>query len=351
MSTGLLDEITRSLAPDPQLTLRAPHAGDEQALRAAHAQLTAEDFDFALAELDGSPGDLDRALDQYAREAAGTDLPPGRVRAEFLLAEVDGEVVGRTSIRYALTPVLLEVGGHVGYAVLPRHRRRGYATAILRASLDRLAADGTDRALVVCDSDNVGSRRTILAAGGVLEDVRADHERYWIDLATATVRPLTGDDQPLLWRALGEAFAWREGEQARPEQLAEPHIAHYAEGFGRPGDTGAVAFEAGRPVGAGWVRLLPQQDPGYGFVAPDIPELTLAVMPGQRGRGLGGGLLDAVLDQARAAGHRAVSLSVEDGNTAARRLYERAGFRPVGRVGNSDTMVREVGGAALRSPA
>ena len=340
-SPDLLPEITRALSPAPQVTLHLPTAADEHALRSAHAELAREDFDFALAELDGSDGDVDRALAKYEREARGADLPPGRVRAEFLLAEYEGEVVGRTSIRYALTSFLLQLGGHIGYAVVPRFRRRGLATAILRASLDRLAADGTTQALVTCSADNEGSRRTIRAAGGILEDVRDEHERYWIDLASPTLRAVTTSDQQLLWRVLGEAFSWREGDQARAEQIAAPQIAHYAAHFGRPGDVGTVAFQGGREAGAAWLRLLPSEDPGYGFVASDIPELTLAVLPGLRGAGLGGRLLDAVLAQARAAGFRGVSLSVEDGNVAARRLYERAGFVPVGRVGNSDTMLRE----------
>jgi hypothetical protein len=33
------------------------------------------------------------------------------------------------------------------------------------------------------------------------------------------------------------------------------------------------------PVGAAWVRNLPASDPGYGFVAPGIPELVIAISP------------------------------------------------------------------------
>jgi L-amino acid N-acyltransferase YncA len=58
-----------------------------------------------------------------------------------------------------------------------------------------------------------------------------------------------------------------------------------------------------------------------------------------RGQGGGSLLLGALIENARARGIRALSLSVEDGNAAARSLYERAGFTVVGRAGNSDTMV------------
>jgi ribosomal protein S18 acetylase RimI-like enzyme len=120
-----------------------------------------------------------------------------------------------------------------------------------------------------------------------------------------------------------------------------PALAHYVTGWPRPGDFGTVAVAGEDVAGVAWARLFPDDDPGYGFVAADVPELTIAVRPGHRGRGLGGTLLDAVLAQARARGLRAVSLSVEDGNRA-RRLYERAGFVVVGRSGTSDTMLLEL---------
>jgi ribosomal protein S18 acetylase RimI-like enzyme len=120
--------------------------------------------------------------------------------------------------------------------------------------------------------------------------------------------------------------------------LAVPQLAHYVTGWPRPGDFGTVAVLGEDVVGAAWGRLFPDDDPGYGFVSPDVPELSLAVRPTHRGRGLGAALLAAVIEQARERRHPAASLSVEDGNRA-RALYERAGFVVVGRSGGSDTML------------
>lgn len=111
----------------------------------------------------------------------------------FLLAVVGegaGEhLVGRVSIRHQLNDELREVGGHVGYAVRPAVRGRGYATEILRLSLVLLREElGVDRALVTCDDHNIASARTIERNGGVLQDVRvppgggAAKRRYWIAL-------------------------------------------------------------------------------------------------------------------------------------------------------------------------
>ncbi|GAA5167948.1 GNAT family N-acetyltransferase [Ornithinimicrobium tianjinense] len=164
-----------------ELILRPPTADDETAVRALHEELLAEDFEFVLTD-----GTWDDVLAQVAREASGVGLAPGRVPADFLLAEVDGEVVGRVSIRHQLNEFLVEVGGHVGYAVGRRFRRRGYATEILRRSVERLADLGVDRVLVTCDDDNVASATVVEACGGVLEDVRQTgpdrpgKRRYWI---------------------------------------------------------------------------------------------------------------------------------------------------------------------------
>ncbi|WP_181272711.1 GNAT family N-acetyltransferase [Brevibacterium oceani] len=163
-----------------ELLLRAPNRDDEATLQQFHEQLRAEDFSFLLAE-----GSWDDILSTIAREARGIDLPPDRVRAEFLIAEVAGQPVGRTSIRYELNDFVFEFGGHVGYAVAPEFRRRGYAQQILTRSVERLRSAGVESVLVTCDETNIASASVIERRGGVLEDVRDNSDgppkrRYWI---------------------------------------------------------------------------------------------------------------------------------------------------------------------------
>ncbi len=159
-------------------------------MRAGHAELTEVGFPF-LFDTELSWGEQ---LDNFERQAHGLDLARGHVPADFLVGEagttsthVDPEIVGRVSIRHTLTPMLLELGGHVGYAVRPEFRGRGYATAMLRLAVERLADLGVDEVLVTCDEDNIGSIRVIERCGGILDDVRhvADgvpaKRRYWID--------------------------------------------------------------------------------------------------------------------------------------------------------------------------
>lgn len=103
-----------------------------------------------------------------------------------------------------------------------------------------------------------------------------------------------------------------------------------------------VAEVADTPVGACWPRLFSADRHGWGFVAVDVPELSLAVAPRWRRRTIGSHLLDAAVMTARRAGHPAVSLSVMRDNPA-RELYVRAGFRRVGTVDGSWTMVLPLG--------
>ena len=98
-------------------------------------------------------------------------------------------------------------------------------------------------------------------------------------------------------------------------------------------------MEGGHPIGAAWLRPFPAASPGYGFVDETTPELTIAVVPSRRRHGVGQELLDALLEQARAAGYPGMSLSVEH-DSAAVDFYERNGFEQVGDFHGAFTMLK-----------
>jgi predicted acetyltransferase len=86
----------------------------------------------------------------------------------------DGEFCGVIGFRWqpgteALPPHCL---GHIGYAVVPAKRNRGFATAALLSTLPLAKAEGLRYVEVTTDPDNLASQRTIVKAGGVL------HERF-----------------------------------------------------------------------------------------------------------------------------------------------------------------------------
>lgn len=171
-----------------EVLLRPPRLTDESQVGQAQAELAADDFEFVFQQADESwPAYVARV----EREQRGRDLDPGRVPNTFLFAEVGGELVGRVSIQHDLNDYLATVGGHIGYAVRPADRRRGYARSILRQSLQRAKNLGLDQVLITCDDDNVASARLIESFGGILENVITPDDssptrRYWIDLTDPT---------------------------------------------------------------------------------------------------------------------------------------------------------------------
>lgn len=165
-----------------QLSLRPLGVRDEADARAAHAEFAEEGFDFLLDLRDGEPwATYVCRLD----EIRCGDVPADRVPATFLIAEAEGMVVGRVSIRHELNDFLANFGGHIGYGVRPAYRRRGYAGAMLRQALLVARSVGVSRVLLTCDDANDTSASIIERAGGVLEDIRVAPDgigkrRYWI---------------------------------------------------------------------------------------------------------------------------------------------------------------------------
>lgn len=154
---------------------------------------------------------------------------------------------------------------------------------------------------------------------------------------TAALRRARPDDRPLLEAALAEAAAWRDGvTTAISDVIAPPSIAKYVAGWPVTGEAGLLA----EGEGACWWRVFEQGQASFGWVADDVGELTIGVLPASRGRGLGRALLRGVIGLAAAEGLPGLSLSVEVDNPAAG-LYRSVGFEVIGReAGGAVTMYR-----------
>ena len=146
--------------------------------------MKSEAFTFGLGYTDGMS--WPRYIAELESIRTGIDLPRGLFPATFLVAVVGETMVGRISIRHQLDEFLAREGGHIGYGVLVEHRRRGYATEMLRQSVVVARSIEIDGILVTCDDTNVGSAAVIERCGGIFESVvqsTADgslKRRYWI---------------------------------------------------------------------------------------------------------------------------------------------------------------------------
>lgn len=162
------------------VVLREMTNGDEDQALAAHKEFPG--WEFLLSYTQGML--WSDYVEQCRNMRLGLNLPKGRVPATFLIAEVDGRLIGRASIRHELNTYLLNYGGHIGYGVRPEYRRRGYATEILRQSLIYIRELGVSEVLMTCFDENIASARVIESQGGTLENVveleGKPLRRYWI---------------------------------------------------------------------------------------------------------------------------------------------------------------------------
>lgn len=111
----------------------------------------------------------------------------GRVpNSTFFCLDVDRNIfVGAVNIRHYLTEELLVNAGHIGDGIRPSERRKGYATAMIGLALQEAKKMGIHRVLMCCDKQNIGSAKSIMNNGGILEnEVIVDgvtEQRYWIE--------------------------------------------------------------------------------------------------------------------------------------------------------------------------
>ena len=129
-------------------------------------------------------------IERLEKNKKGIDLDARYVPSTILYGFMNGEIVGRVSIRHELNEYLMRVGGHIGYSVAPRFRKNGFATQMLGSALEYCKKDlKLQKILITCDDNNLGSIKIIEKHNGVLEqkvtveDSAILKRRYWISLA------------------------------------------------------------------------------------------------------------------------------------------------------------------------
>ncbi|KJD40927.1 GCN5 family acetyltransferase [Paenibacillus polymyxa] len=134
------------------------------------------------------PYDFEGMLTLLSHQKNGIDLSEGWVKSStYWLVDADDQVVGAVNIRHDLNEHLLNAGGHIGYGIRPSARGNRYAVTMLALALGKAKELGISKALVVCDSDNISSKRTILRNGGIpdkdyIEEDGNRVNRFWIKL-------------------------------------------------------------------------------------------------------------------------------------------------------------------------
>lgn len=87
----------------------------------------------------------------------------------------EGEIIGIVNFRHSRTD-FYKNSGHIGYSVRPSQRRKGYATEILRKTLETAKKQGLTEVYLVCKKDNEASKKTIIKNNGSLNRIFINNE-------------------------------------------------------------------------------------------------------------------------------------------------------------------------------
>jgi ribosomal protein S18 acetylase RimI-like enzyme len=141
---------------------------------------------------------------------------------------------------------------------------------------------------------------------------------------------------------LYEAIFTPEGEEPRPFSILEnPPVSKYIKGWKRRDDIGFMAENDGEIIGAIWARFFNSTEKGYGYVADDIPELSMSILKDYRNNSIGSELLNQLFRELKRKKIAKVSLSVDKRNKAAA-FYQKHNFEIVNESGNSLTMLKSI---------
>jgi len=134
--------------------------------------------------------DVEDYIERKKKEHLGTFVRIGWVpTTTFWVVDNSDRYIGKISLRHHLNETVSRVAGHIGYDIRPSERKKGYADQALKLCLEKAKEINLDRVMILCDEDNIGSKKVIEKNGGeFLDKIDNNQEnkqlvlRYWINL-------------------------------------------------------------------------------------------------------------------------------------------------------------------------
>jgi DNA-binding MarR family transcriptional regulator/GNAT superfamily N-acetyltransferase len=261
----------------------------------------------------------------------------------LLRPDLAGSTFGLTEAR-----VLFELAHRDDLAVSELRRDLGLDAGYLSRILSSFTASG----LVARERSAVDGRRQIVRLTDDGRRAFDELDRLQASAIDALLEPLDDGQRNQLVGAMGQIRRMLGSEEGRHSLVLRPpepgdlgwvierHGARYASEYGWDATFEALvtrivadfAERNDRRREAAWIAELDGERVGCVFCAaadaPDTAQLRLLLVePSARGAGVGTRLVDECLRFAGRSGYRRITLWTNDVLFAARRIYERAGFR------------------------
>ncbi|HEX8905346.1 MAG TPA: bifunctional helix-turn-helix transcriptional regulator/GNAT family N-acetyltransferase [Longimicrobiaceae bacterium] len=283
-------------------------------------------------ELDGQIAAVRRFNRFYTRRVGA--LGEGHLQSPYSLTEVRVlyEIASRDGITASELGERLALDAGYLSRILARFQERGF---VARAQSEK---DGRQAHLSLTDAGRAEFADLNAAAHGeiaqMLTPLGEDDRRKLVGAMERIERVLGGraSDAPYTLRRHrsgdmgwvvhrhGVLYAQEYGWGERFEALVARVVADFIDHWDPARERSWIAEREGEIVGSVFVTKM----------SDEVAKLRLLLVePSARGMGLGGRLVDECIRFAREAGYRRMMLWTEQRLLAARRIYERAGFRKV----------------------
>ncbi|MDO8490079.1 MAG: GNAT family N-acetyltransferase [bacterium] len=127
--------------------------------------------------------DFPTYIKRISDDRQGKNLDANWVPATLFWAVLGDKAIGRLHLRHCLP----KHGGHIGYAIKPSERGKGFAKKMLNLGLKKAKQIGIKKVYITCDKDNLASKAVIKANGGLLAKKytknRVKRLAFWIAIA------------------------------------------------------------------------------------------------------------------------------------------------------------------------
>ena len=132
---------------------------------------------------------FDEMINRVQEVEAGKNLEGYAASTTYWLYDDKKNIlIGASNLRHYLTKAGLETWGHIGYGIRPSERKKGFATQLLKLTLEEARIKNIDKVLLGAYVGNIASWTVMEKCGAELENIVIEEEtglpikRYWIVL-------------------------------------------------------------------------------------------------------------------------------------------------------------------------